>query len=204
MLIYGRSKWKLQRSETLLSEKCQVCNSIGSIDVQVYSKYVHVFWIPFCPLPKEVLSVCGHCKQALTAKQMPPYIKESADELKKQVKTPFYYWAGAAGLSLLLISVFSSIAADNKRTKTFAASPQVNDVYSIKLGHDRYTLYKISQLASDTVFFAVNQYESTQESGLTKPEMVSAESYIAIDTPLSKKELNNMLAKGDILKISRK
>lgn len=204
MLIYGRSKWKLVLSETLHSEKCPSCNTLGSTDVQVYTKYAHVFWIPFCPLPKEILTICGHCKKVQTAKEMPAHIKEQALEIKKQVKMPFYYWVGAAALTLLVFSVFTSISEDNKKTASYAANPQIGDVYQVKLSSNSYTLFKVSSIQNDTVFFSINQYEVNKSSGLDKAELVNPASFLPIDSPITKKEITNKIEKGDILKIKRK
>jgi hypothetical protein len=203
MLIYGTSKWNLKRTETLHTEKCNHCNSLGTVDVHIYTKYVHVFWIPFCPLPKEVLTECSSCKNVQTAKEMPAHIKEIATNLKKEVKIPFYYWLGSAALALLIFLVFSSIQEDNKRTANYAISPKEGDVYEIKYNSSSYTLYKVSRVLGDTVFFSVNQFESNQQSGLSKPEIVNDSSYLPIDTPFTKKEISIKLSNGEILKIRR-
>lgn len=203
MLIYGRSKWKLIRSETLYTEKCSHCNTSGNVDIQVYSKYAHVFWIPFCPLPKEILSICGHCKQVQTAKEMPPHVRDAANNLKKEAKLPIYYWAGAALLLLLIIAVTRSSIEDGKRNTAFAAAPKVGDIYDIKLADGSYTKYKVSATNQDTILFAVNQYQVNKSIGLSKSEFDAPNSYIDIDTPITINAIKTMLSKGDILNIKR-
>jgi hypothetical protein len=204
MLIYGRSKWNLKRTESLFTEKCSNCGKSGSVDVQVYTKYAHVFWVPFFPLPKEILAVCISCKQVQTAKEMPAHVREIALDLKKQVKPPIYYWIGAALFAWLVISVVMSIQEDNKKTAEYAANPKAEDIYEIKLSSGSYTLFKVKSISGDTVYFSINEYESTKETGLTKSEMNKEESFLPLDSPITKKQIIDKLSKGEILKVRRK
>ena len=91
MIIYG-TKAKEILSEHV-TDKCANCNTQNNIDIHVFQKYAHVFWIPFFPMSKTGLSRCEHCKQMLNPKEMPPNLLNAYETLKSSVKPPVWMWS---------------------------------------------------------------------------------------------------------------
>ncbi len=124
--------------------------------------------------------------------------------LKTNSKVPIWTFTGLALLSVFIIwGVISSKAKDEKNAK-FILTPQKGDIYHIKINHNEYTLYKVDNVADDTVFIKVNQYETNKITGLASLKNKGDEAFIQEPFPLIKTELKSMLEKGEIIDIDRK
>jgi zinc-ribbon family len=203
MIIYGsRSK---QLAKEILIDKCQHCGSQNSIDMHVFQKYAHVFWIPFFPVGKTGVSQCDHCKQVLKLNEMPSSLRDSYDNLKKQAKTPVWMYAGLALIAVIIIvSIINGKEKDAKNAKLILA-PQRGDVFEIKTKSNQYTLYKVDEVRGDSVFVLMNNFESNMSSGLSELKGKGDVSYTTdMVLPLTKAELKQMLDKGEIMDIDRK
>jgi zinc-ribbon family len=86
MIIYG-SKAKQLAKEALI-DQCPNCKTQSSVELYIFQKYAHVFWIPFFPLAKTAVTQCTNCKQVLKQKEMPSTFQMSYENLKHQTKTP--------------------------------------------------------------------------------------------------------------------
>jgi hypothetical protein len=106
MIIYG-TKAHLLVTEGV-AEQCAHCYSNNAIQMSVFQRYAHVFWIPFFPVNKTGVSQCIHCKQALRLKEMPAALRLSFDNLKLRTKTPYWTFSGLALIALFaLIDLFT-------------------------------------------------------------------------------------------------
>ena len=74
MLIFGSRAVNLI---TLQSNNgiCPSCGTVGSTVIGVYSKHVHIFWVPIFPIGKEGVSQCQHCKYTVNDDDMPEDIR---------------------------------------------------------------------------------------------------------------------------------
>jgi len=108
MLIYG---WRENKIALLPVEnhRCNNCNSEKSLFIQVNKMYVHLFWIPFIPLAKKTYSVCTHCKQSLKSNEMPPDLQKKSYQIKKNTKTPWWYFIGCILIGCILLFIASSL-----------------------------------------------------------------------------------------------
>jgi hypothetical protein len=94
MIIYGsRNK---QLAKEIINEKCNHFGKQNCIDMYVFQKYAHVFWIPFFSIGKTGVSQCDHCKQMLKLKEMPSDYRLAYDNLKAQTKIPIWMFSGVA------------------------------------------------------------------------------------------------------------
>lgn len=200
MLIYG-TRATLLTAESI-PDKCESCGKINSIQLSVFQKYAHVFWIPFFPIGKTGISQCAHCQQILQTKQMPPSLKDSFDGLKTQTKAPLWTFVGAALLVGLIATGIYQSKQNDKRNAALVQSPQAGDVFEIKSGPNQYTLYKVDHIAQDSVFVRFHAYETNRLSGLadlkSKKDQFSSETMV-----FSKSALKTMLDKGEIIDIDR-
>ncbi|MGI4760314.1 MAG: hypothetical protein ACRYF0_06385 [Janthinobacterium lividum] len=85
---------------------CGYCGTLGAVLLTIYSRYLHVFWLPVIPLGKASVSKCAHCQQVLEERQMPPAYRQAADALKRQAKLPFTNYAVLALLGVVVAFSF--------------------------------------------------------------------------------------------------
>ncbi|MBD2768602.1 hypothetical protein IC235_11960 [Hymenobacter sp. BT664] len=77
--------------------------------LSVYSRYVHIYWIPLFPFSKPTFVHCGHCQQAWEENGMPAELRSSTQQLKGQTRAPLWHWMGLLVIaSLLAWSIISS------------------------------------------------------------------------------------------------
>ncbi|SMD42886.1 hypothetical protein SAMN00777080_1453 [Aquiflexum balticum DSM 16537] len=88
MIIFG-SKATQVASETI-NEKCASCGTPNSIQMTVFQKYAHVFWIPSFPMGKTSITQCSHCKQVLEKKEFSRNLNTNYEILKSKSKTPIW------------------------------------------------------------------------------------------------------------------
>jgi len=199
MLIYGTKNKEIAKEH--LIDKCPQCGTQNSIDMYVFQRYAHVFWIPFFPIGKTGVSQCDHCKQVLKLKEMPSSMRTAYDNLKAQTKTPIWTFAGLALVAVLITIIIISDKKKAAKNAQLILTPQTGDIFEIKTKDNQYTLYKVNQVAGDSVFVQVNNYETNKISGL---DDLKKKDYSQDVFGFSKAELKQMLEKGEIIDIDRK
>ena len=201
MIIYGSRN--IQLAKETITDKCPNCGTQNSVELNVFQKYAHVFWIPFFPMGKTAVSQCNHCRQILKNKEMPEAFKSNYEVLKAQNKTPLWTFAGLAILvTLISWGVINDKQNDEKNAKLILA-PKSGDVFEIKTPENQYTLYKVDRVNGDTAFVRLHQYESNKISGLTDLKQKGDAAYTEETMPYSLSELKEMLNKGEIRDIER-
>ncbi len=204
MVIFGHRATKTGH-QSLFGTTCQHCGTKNTLEMYTFSRYFHVFWIPCFPYRKEAVTQCNHCKQVLHKKEFSADLLQSYEEMKANTKTPYWQFIGAVLFSVLIISVVLSIQEDNKKDNLYLGNPAVGDVYEIRTPTNQYTLYKVSKIVNDSIYVAINEYETNKLSGLEKAEMNSPSSFIEDELiSLSIKQLTSMKGDGTIHRVRRK
>ncbi len=201
MIIYGTNSKQLAK-ETLF-EKCPNCGAQHSVELFVFQKYAHVFWIPFFPLNKYGATQCNQCKQVLNKTKWPSYWQAQYDTLKAQTHTPIWTFVGVALIGVLITWIIIDDKRNEERNARLILSPEKGDILEIKTSEDQYTLYKIDKVEGDSVFLLINSYETNMPSGLDDLKRKGENAYSEFILPVLKSELRNMLGKGEILNIDR-
>lgn len=95
-------------SHPLTGVPCVNCGQT-SVGVAIYSRYLHVFWIPVIPLGKRSVSQCANCKQSLSESEMPAAYRQEVSVFKQQARLPLsnYFVLGLFGA----VVVFSLVAS---------------------------------------------------------------------------------------------
>jgi hypothetical protein len=201
MIIYG-SKATLVAAENT-QETCNNCGTQHSVQLSIFQKYAHIFWIPFFPIGKTAVTQCHHCKQVLKLNEFPPSLKLAYDNLKSNSKTPVWTFSGVALLAVFV--VFSSYQSNlnDKRNAALILAPIHGDVFEIKTRDNQYTLYKVAKVQDDSVFIRFNQYETNKATGIPDLKRKGDAAYSEETFSLSKSELKQMLEKGEITDIER-
>ncbi len=95
------------KSIILISEPvknaCTECGINQPHELQIYQKYVHLFWIPFLPAGKTGYCVCKHCGKVEKQDEFNSSLKDQCYNLKQQVKAPIWMYTGAVLLLLLYV-----------------------------------------------------------------------------------------------------
>src|SRR5258708_8267647 len=166
MIIYG-SRAKQLAKETI-SESCPHGQNANSIDMYVFKRYAHVFWIPFFPVGKTGASQCGHCKQVLKLRQMPSSLRMAYDNVAARSKTPYWTFALSAIIAALIINGIIQSGMHDARTSKLVQAPQPGDILEVKKGAEIYTLYKVADVRPDSFSVYPLMYSVTKQSGLSK------------------------------------
>ncbi len=200
MLIYG---WRSARLKTVKSQNitCPSCNTKGETLISIYSKHVHIFWIPLFPYGKTGISECQHCKLALKKKEMPEEIKKEYNNIKGDYKPRIWQYAGLLLVSVLIAVVVYLGKQGKKLEQEYLAAPAINDVYEYKTDSGYYSTLKVVQVTADSVVVSPNDYEVEKRSGLYKID--KQENYIEATYGISKEDLIKMYDQKEIFDINR-
>lgn len=202
MIVYG-IRGKLLKNE-ISTVSCPNCNTANSIQMNVFQRWAHIFWIPFFPIGKTGVSQCLNCKQVLKLKEMPASLRLSYDNLKAQSSTPIWTFTGIGVIIVIAIFGYFGEKQTAKRISKWVLAPQKNDIYHVKLKNDHYTLYKVDHIVGDTVYLALNKYETDREDGLSDMAAKGDTAYDLAQQGLPKSLLIDMAKEGSILDIDRK
>jgi hypothetical protein len=203
MIVYG-TRTTRQKTESLF-EPCPNCRTTNSLQLSVFQKYAHVFWIPLFPLKKIGISVCSNCRQVLKQDQMPASLRLSYDNLKAQTKIPIWNFTGIFLIIAGIIAIVISQKQTAEKVGKYILHPKKDDIFEIKIKDDAFTLYKVEKVVQDSVYFFANKYQTDQESGLGD---LANKGDKGFDTDsvyiLSKTTLIDMNKKDEIIDIDRK
>ena len=199
MIVYG-SKATLLKSE-FISEPCPNCNTNNTMQMSIYQRYAHIFWIPFFPIGKIGVSACSNCKQVLKDKNMPASLKLSYENLKSQTQPPIWNFAGLGIVAVIAIAVTINDNQTKKKVSRLVLTPKPGDVLHIKEKDTSYTLYKLTKVTKDSVYLVTCKYQTDQESGLDDLE---GKGFDTVENALSRSEFAGMNTDEKILDIDRK
>lgn len=202
MIIYGSKATQIATEHIL--DKCSNCGTQNSVQMTVFQKYAHVFWIPFFPIGKTAVTECSHCKQVLEKKDFTGNLKSDYELIKSNSKTPIWTFSGLALISVFIIMGEISDKQKDEKNAKLILTPQKGDIYEIKKDYKHFTLYKVDKIAGDTVFVWVNQYETNQVSGISDLKSKGNDAFIQEPFPILKTDLKVMLDEGEIMDIDRK
>ena len=202
MIIYG-SKTK-QLAKEVLIDKCPNCGTQSRVELYVFQKYAHIFWIPFFPLGKIAVSQCDHCKQVLKLKEMPASLTTAYENLRAQTKTPIWTFSGLALFTVLIATGILNDKKNDEKNARLVLALQSGDIFEVKTKENQYTLYQVENIEGDSAFIRINQFETNKVSGLADLKSKGESAYSEDVYPFSKTELKVMLEKGEIIDIQRK
>jgi hypothetical protein len=199
MIVYGRRATAL--TTQVLFEPCPNCKATNSIHITVYQRYAHIFWIPMFPLNKTGTSVCSNCRQVLKLGDMPPDLRLAYDNVKAHTKVPIWHFAGIALIVGGIIALNISDKNKTERISKWVLNPKAGDIFEVKVKDSVYTLYKVQQVAKDSVFLIANKYQTDDETGLDKLKTKPFETDSTYGVP--KAALVEMNRKEEIIDIDR-
>lgn len=87
MLFFFGTGTSVTSSHPLTGIPCVHCGAT-SAGAAIYSRYLHLFWIPVIPLGKRSVSQCANCKNTLSEAEMPPAYRQPVSVFKEQARLP--------------------------------------------------------------------------------------------------------------------
>jgi hypothetical protein len=195
---YGTKAKQLAKEP--ISGKCPHCSSQNSIDMYVFQKYGHLYWIPFAPMTKTGVSECTHCKQKLELFQMPDQLKAKYEDIKARTKTPLWTFSGLLLLGVVIVLSILAAINDNHKNNQLILQPQAGDIYEMATENSQYTLLKVARVQGDSVYVHINEYETNKQSRLYQ---LKEKPFSAEEISFTKQTLRLMLKEGKILDVDR-
>lgn len=202
MIFFGAKKREIAK-ETVI-DRCPNCRSQTGIGIHVFQTYGHICWLPIFPTNKTVESVCTNCQEVLEFDEMPNSFKIASSNLKAQSRTPLWTFSGWAVAALIAVAYFYMEKERASNTAKYILMPKSGDIYEVKTEGAKYTLYKIDEVAGDSVFVRYNNYETDDESGIDALKSKGDTAYELEVAGYLKPELRRMYDNGEILNISRR
>ena len=185
MIVFGHRSTQLGVLN-LFNVPCPSCEQKSTTEMYVFSKYAHVFWIPFFTMDKIGVSQCGHCKAVLTESKMNPELKEELKAMKAGLKVHKWQFTGLALVVTLLTVGLVNESIDSGNNKKYIADPQVGDKYHYKTDTN-YSIEKVVSVTADSIELELNQMEYSKSYGLEKIDR--PENYVGYTEMYSKKDI---------------
>ena len=170
----------------------------------VMQRYAHIFWIPFFPLGKTGATQCSHCKLVLKKKEFNASLKENYENIASQAKTPIWTFSGLIVVAAL-IGWGSITSSQNKaKLKEMATAPKSGDIYGVMIANKQYTIYKVTHLGNDSIYYQESIVECTNIRDMKRMMHKGDEIYDGTEQAMHKDDLNEMFEQGDLVDIERK
>lgn len=199
MIIFGSAGKEIARGKTRAI--CTNCQQQNSINMYIVQRYIHIYWIPFCPaLYKEAISECTDCNQVLKKKQFPESYKSHYKDLNHSSKIPVWMFTGLGIIAVIIFGIFINIKQNDSENAELVLSPKKGDIYEIKLSDEKYTLYKVDKVEDNAVYMLENEYITDKEDGI---DQLLLKPFYKESYPIMKSDLKIMLEKGEIIDIER-
>ena len=167
MIFYG-TKGSLIRSEKKGGIMCNNCNETTTHNISVYGKYGYLYWIPVFPMSKKVFSECTNCNVTYDFNGMNEKLRFVSTDIKRNSKTPIWYWSGLAIITILIAIGVSVSKQHDVDVVNYIKDPKIGDVIEFKVNESGYySTLKIKTITNDSIFVIQNNYETDKKSGIS-------------------------------------
>ena len=100
MIIYGKRATLI--TNEIIMEKCSHCGAQNSLQLSVFQKYAHVYWIPCFPKGKTGVVQCMKCYNVTQQEEFTKNLSENYELLKSKSKTPLWTFVGIVLLAAFI------------------------------------------------------------------------------------------------------
>lgn len=189
MLFFFGVRNSVIAAEPLSGLACANCQTPEALTGTVFSRYLHLFWIPVVAIGKSSVTACRHCKQVLTAREMPASYRAPVQALQQRARTPLTHFAllllfGAVVAFGMVMSVFGTSKPTTPATGSAAAEAAVGNRYQFKLGGygQQYGLAEVTKVAADTVYYRM--------TGALRAPLTAASATLALRDSVTRNNAN--------------
>lgn len=123
-ILFGTRSSKLNNTYTLPGTSCAHCGNQDTIQVHVYGRYFHIFFIPIFPLWKTTVAECTHCRKSYAENQFTPpmRINLAQQQIIRPAKRPIWHSLGLLMLIpaflLIIISVMIALVSSGNKSNS--------------------------------------------------------------------------------------
>jgi zinc-ribbon family len=203
MIFYGTKASNIKNGD-LRNVTCPNCQTNVSMNYSVYSKYAHIYWIPFFPIGKTNIIECKSCKASYDLAKVDQSIKEKFKKEQEQnpTKTPLTHYSLLFLFGIgIAFAIYSSFKSDSD-TKEFAKNPKVGDIFYEALSNGHFSSSKITKITKDSILVLQNNKESFEKKDVSTQS--SDKVNFTMEWGFSKKKYTELATKADsIYKIIR-
>lgn len=198
MIIYG---WKevWLKSEPVI-EHCPNCKATNSLQIHLFQRYAHIFWVPTFPYNKNGATQCSNCGEVTNYRKLSPSLRLSYDNLKSNIKAPIWMFSGIGVIIIIGIVITLIGQQTSKRVSERVLQPKINDILEIKQKDGGYTLIKINEVTKDSIYFYPNKFQTDKSTGLSD---LYDKGYDTVIYMIARKALLDMDKKDEVLDVVR-
>ncbi|MDO7848052.1 hypothetical protein Q5H92_16930 [Hymenobacter sp. M29] len=202
MIFYGTNGTHV-RTVPLPGVACPFCTASDTLQVSLFCRYAHIYYVPLLPFSKPVVATCTNCSLSWDNKALPPALRGPIRTLKQDTRTPLWTWSGTALLAVGLGWAAVAGARDDRENQAYLAAPRVGDIYTVRANEadNNYSLLKVVGVKGTTVDVVANEYvidNSHPIDQLNAPAKYSKEPF-----SLGQFELKIMQNKGQLTDVDR-
>lgn len=204
MIVYGTSDARVHTAP-LPGVPCPGCTAPDALQLTVFSRYVHLYWVPLFPFGKPAVARCGHCQQAWEGKALPAELRAPARALQQETHAPLWHWSGVVAVAVAAFLGWAALAgARNDRDDVaYLAQPRVGDIYTVRARADdaNYSLLKVVAVKGPTVDVVPNDFQTDNSHPLD--QLNAPAEYNKAAYSLTQFELQIMKNKGQLTGVDR-
>jgi hypothetical protein len=202
MIVYGTNGAHV-RNTPLPGMSCPNCATPEALQLSLFSRYVHIYWVPLLPYSKPVLAQCSHCQRAWETKELPAELQESVRGFKKETRAPLWHWSGLALIAVFIAWAAVASSQDARANADYLAAPRAGDIYTVRDqdNQSNYSLLKVVSAKGNAVELVANEYQVNNShpiDDLNSPGKYSKESF-----SMTQFELQIMKNKGQLTDVDR-
>lgn len=203
MIIYGtREKAFIDNKQE--ASNCPYCDQEYTLVSGHIVRYFHIFWIPIFPFKDNLFSYCSHCKNTKHENEMS---LEDRFKIKQRVhnRKPIWLFSGLIIIGTFLCFTLIAALKEKSQTIEYLNTPLIGDIYTVKVKNESekgYTLYRITNIKSDSITFELNDYYATSSSKISNLKKEHGNDYTEKIT-LHKNDIDSMNKEGSIRDIER-
>jgi hypothetical protein len=168
--VTGKSRKKIAAER--LSQSCWECEFPNAVELTIYQKYRHLYWLPIFPRGKEYETQCSRCGDEVIWEEIPEDIALKTYDFQNKInRTPPWVYSGIYVFIALVISVWYLVSADNQKDIDLLKNPKLGDVYDIRK-NGGYSFCVVADIKKDTVFlrYATKSVEKWYQTESLKEE----------------------------------
>lgn len=197
MKLFGVEKVLLGSCE---GETCPVCKR-EKLSITSWSAYLHLFSYPLFPVSKQVIANCNYCRRVYALSDLKDDLRRKAVALKQGTRLPARQFGIVPLLFLVLLLVTGIRVYDETLKFKRAKNPEAGDTYVIETETGNYSLYRLVEVKSDTLYMQLNTFEINNRDNID--EIDKQENYSGKVVAFKKEDILELLKKGAIQDVNR-